>query len=121
MPTPDPSSAPPLGSMLAPDAAVPTFRRWWATWSGEHLAANPLRDRLDELVARGGTARTEACDVLAEHARERAPVGSSELLYGDPAALLGRTDRCWWLHHDGMMGPGLGRRWRVMGECCLCG
>jgi hypothetical protein len=113
MTTPEPSPAPdtapvPLGPPLAAGEVAPAFQRWWATWSSEHLAAHPLRARLDERVKAGGNAKAEACDVLAEHVRGRAPVGSPELLYGDPAALLGRSDRCWWLHHDGMMGAGLG-------------
>lgn len=107
--TPVPSSEPASpGPALAAEAVVPHFQRWWAAWSKEHLAAHPLRVTLDERVAAGGTSKPQACDALAEHVRERAPLGSPELLHGDPAALRGRTDRCWWLHHDGMMGPGLG-------------
>jgi hypothetical protein len=52
--------------------------------------------------------KAEACDELAEHVSARAPVGSPELLFGDPSALRGRTDRCWWLHHDGLLSTGLG-------------
>lgn len=107
--TPAPTAAPePLGPALAAEAVAPAFGRWWAAWSKEHLATHPLRATLDERVAAGGTVKAHACDELAAHAHERAPVGSAELLYGNPAALRGRTDRCWWLHHDGMMGPGLG-------------
>jgi hypothetical protein len=102
---PDP---PPPGPALAPEAVVPHFQRWWATWTKEHLATHPLRVTFDERVAAGGTVKAEACDVLAEHVAERAPAGSPELLYGDPSALRGRSDRCWWLHHDGMLSAGLG-------------
>lgn len=105
--TPRAANEPP-GPPLAAAQVVPTFQRWWKPWSSEHLAAHPLEDRLDELVAAGGHAKQEACDVLAEHVAARAPTGSPELLLGDPAVLRGRGDRCWWVHHDGMMGPGLG-------------
>lgn len=108
MTTPETNVPPPLGPPLSTDAVVPSFRRWWATFSGDQLTSHPLRATLDERVATGGTVRAEACDTLAEHVRERAPKGSPELLHGDPASLDGRTDRCWWLHHDGMLGPGLG-------------
>ena len=104
-PSPEPE---PAGPPMAAEAVVPHFQRWWKTWSAEHLVGNPLRDRLDARVAAGGTVKSEACEVLAEHVKARAPVGSPELLFGDPAALHGRTDRCWWLHHDGMMSTGLG-------------
>lgn len=104
MTTPPAAPGPPLSAT----DVVPTFQRWWKAWSPEHLASHPLRVTLDERVAAGGRAKQEACDVLAEHVSERAPTGSPELLLGDPAALRGRGDRCWWLHHDGMMGPGLG-------------
>jgi hypothetical protein len=106
--TTTPPSPEPAGPPLAAEAVVPHFQRWWKAWSPEHLATNPLQARLDELVAAGGTVKAQACDVLADHVEERAPTGSPELLYGTPAALRGRTDRCWWLHHDGMMGAGLG-------------
>jgi hypothetical protein len=96
------------GPSLSTEAVVPHFQRWWKEWSAERMATHPLRGRLDELVAAGGTVKAEACDVLAEHVSTRAPVGSPELLLGDPAALRGRSDRCWWVHHDGMMGAGLG-------------
>jgi hypothetical protein len=105
---PDPPAAL-EGPPLAADAVAPAFGRWWVPWSKAQLAAHPLRVTLDEHVASGKpTVRSEACDELAEHVRERAPAGSPELLHGDPSALLGRTDRCWWLHYDGIMGPGLG-------------
>jgi hypothetical protein len=107
--TTPPSAEPePAGPPMAAEAVVPHFQRWWKTWSGEHLVGNPLRDRLDKRVAAGGKVKSEACEVLADHVKARAPVGSPELLFGDPAALRGRTDRCWWLHHDGMMSTGLG-------------
>lgn len=106
-PAPPPSHTPP-GPPLAAAEVAPAFQRWWAPWSSEHLRAHPLKQGLDERVAAGGHAKPQACDALAEHVTERAPAGSPELLYGDPAALRGRGDRCWWLHHDGMMGPGLG-------------
>lgn len=109
MTTPEPSPEPASpGPPLAPEAVAPHFQRWWAAWSKEHLAAHPLRATLDERVAAGGTVKAQGCDALAEHVQARAPLGSPELLHGDPAALRGRTDRCWWLHHDGMMGAGLG-------------
>jgi hypothetical protein len=104
-PSPEPE---PAGPPLAAEAVVPHFQRWWKPWSNEHLAANPLKEELDERVAAGATAKSEACEQLAAHVSARAPVGSPELLFGDPAALHGRTDRCWWLHHDGMMSTGLG-------------
>lgn len=104
-PSPEPE---PPGPPLAAEAVVPHFQRWWKAWSRGHLASHPLRATLDERVAVGGTVKAEACDALADHVKARAPAGSPELLHGDPAALRGRSDRCWWLHHDGMMGPGLG-------------
>ena len=97
-----------LAEAAPADAVVPHFQRWWKVWSSEHLATHPLVATLDERVAAGGHAKQEACDVLAEHIAERAPAGSPARLFGDPAALRGRSSRCWWLHHDGMMGPGLG-------------
>lgn len=103
-----PPTPAPEGPPLAADAVVPHFQRWWKVWSSEHLATHPLVATLDERVAAGGHAKQEACDVLAEHIAERAPAGSPARLFGDPAALRGRSSRCWWLHHDGMMGPGLG-------------
>lgn len=102
------ASPPPPGPPLAAADVVPAFQRWWTPWSSEHLAAHPLKARLDELVTAGGHAKQEACDVLAEHVAARAPAGSPELLLGDPAVLRGRSERCWWLHHDGMIGAGLG-------------
>ena len=108
-PIPEPEPEPePAGVPLTAEAVTPHFQRWWSKWSPEHLASNPLRVTLDERVAAGGTVKAEACEVLADHVSARAPTGSAELLFGDPAALRGRTDRCWWLHHDGMMGAGLG-------------
>lgn len=98
----------PESGPLAADAVVPHFQRWWKRWSSQHLAADPRRTTLDERVAAGGAARSTACDVLATHVEERAPAGSPELLLGDPATLRGRGGQCWWLHHDGLMGPGLG-------------
>ena len=104
---PRPANEPP-GPPLAAADVVPTFQRWWNAWAPEHLASHPLRDRFDELVAADGHAKPQACDELAEHVSARAPAGSPERLFGDPAALRGRGDRCWWLHHDGMMGAGVG-------------
>ena len=108
MTTTNPPTPAPAGPPLAAEAVVPHFQRWWKAWSGEHMATHPLKATLDERVAAAGTVRSEACDVLAEHVSARAPAGSPELLFGDPAALRGRSDRCWWVHHDGMMGAGLG-------------
>jgi hypothetical protein len=102
-PTPEPAGPP-----LSTEAVVPQFQRWWKTWSVDAMAGHPLKARVDELVAAGGTVKAEACDVLADHVTERAPMGSAELLFGDPAALRGRGDRCWWVHHDGMLSAGLG-------------
>jgi hypothetical protein len=104
-PSPEPE---PAGPPMAAEAVVPHFQRWWKTWSAEHLASNPLQARLDGRVAAGGTVKTQACEELADHVSARAPAGSPELLFGDPAALRGRADRCFWLHHDGMMSTGLG-------------
>lgn len=106
--TTNPSTPERTGPSLSTEAVVPHFQRWWKEWSAERMATHALRGRLDELVAAGGTVKPEACDVLAEHVSTRAPVGSPELLFGEPDALRGRTDRCWWVHHDGMMGAGLG-------------
>jgi hypothetical protein len=106
--TATPTKPQPSGPALAAEAVVPHFQAWWKTWSSEHLVGHPLKARLDERVAAGGTAKEEACDVLAAHVEERAPAGSQELLYGDPAALRRAGERCWSVHHDGMMGPGLG-------------
>ena len=111
MTTPDPDPPPgdvAPGPPLAAADVGPAFQRWWTPWSKEHLATHPLKDRLDELAARGGTVKEQACDALADHVADRAPAGSPERLLGDPAALRGRGERCWWLHHDGLMGPGLG-------------
>ena len=103
-----PPKNPEPGPPLTADTVVPHFQRWWKQWSSEHLAAHLQKATLDERVAAGAAAKLEACAVLAAHVEERAPVGSPELLFGDPATLRGRGDRCWWLHHDGLMGPGLG-------------
>lgn len=106
--SPEPSPLPePPGPPLAAADVVPHFQRWWKVWSSENLT-NPRKATLDARVAARGTVEAEACDVLGEHVKKHAPVGSPELLFGDPAALLGRGDRCWWVHHDGRIGPGVG-------------
>ncbi len=106
-PTPPPADAEPPGPPLAAEEVVPTFRRWWAPWSKAQLAGHPLQATLDERVAAGGTVRSEACGWLEAHVRERAPEGSPERLYWD-LAKIAQDAPCWWIHHDGMMGPGLG-------------
>jgi len=105
--TTTPPSPEPLGPAMAADAVVAHFQRWWKPWSDEHLATNPLKARLDERVAAGGTVNTKACDELADHVSARARAGSV-VLFGNPSALHGRSDHCWWVHHDGMMTTGLG-------------
>jgi hypothetical protein len=100
--------APVPGPPLSREAVASTFRQWWATFSPELAGPESARRTLDDLVKAGSTPREEDCAELAEHVRQRAPFGSPQLLHGDPSALEGRTDRCWWLHHDGFMGPGLG-------------
>jgi hypothetical protein len=104
------------GPSLSAEAVVPHFQRWWKEWSAAHMATHPLKGRLEELVATGGTVKSQACDVLAEHVSTRAPMGSPELLFGDPDALRGLGDRCWWVHHDGMMGAGLGAALAIDGR-----
>jgi hypothetical protein len=107
-PAPEERSPPPVGTPLASDAIAASFRRWWVTFSRDQLASHPDREWLDQRVDATTTPRARSCDELAEHVRQRAPAGSPELLYGDASALEGRTDRCWWLHHDGMLDSGLG-------------
>jgi hypothetical protein len=99
------------GESLKPLAAsdvIPTFKHWWKEWAPEHLASHPLKAKLDELVAMGGRAKQVECEALANQVDERAPSGSPELLLGDAVKLRGSTGQCWWLHHDGLTGPGLG-------------
>lgn len=109
VPTPPSADVEPfvLKPMLAAEEVVPTFQRWWSSWSKAQLAGHPLQATLDERVAAGGTVRSEACGWLVAHVRERAPEGSPERLLWDDAAIT-QDARCWWIHHDGMMGPGLG-------------
>jgi hypothetical protein len=108
-PSPDPSPTPePVGAPIGREQVVETFQRWWTPWSLERLATHPLRAQLDALVAAGATLTSDSCDRLAAHIDERAPSGSPELLFGDTARLREGAETCWWLHHDGMMGPGLG-------------
>lgn len=102
-PTPE-LAAPPI----ARDQVVATFQRWWTPFSNAQLTSHPLRAQLDALAAAGGTPKQDACERLASHVDERAPAGSPALLHGAAARLREQDQPCWWLHHDGMMGPGLG-------------
>ncbi len=96
------------GPPISREQVVATFQRWWTPFSNAQLTSHPLRAQLDALAAAGGTPKQDACERLAGHVDERAPAGSPALLHGATARLREQDEPCWWLHHDGMMGPGLG-------------
>ncbi|MFC2171355.1 hypothetical protein ACFLU6_01835 [Acidobacteriota bacterium] len=106
--------------LLKQEQVVPHFQKLWKDLHAVQLQGHPLAARLNELVTTNKPRLLQQeCTAYGTFVSERVASGDPELLLGDLAALKNLTGKCWTLHYDGLMGPGLGAAMAPDGEVLL--